>query len=77
MMSVNVMIVPGPGLRSFQVATGASLTDLVAVAEGQGVSLRSRNLVVQGLSVPTADWASFRITSGLQIFALEGTKGAL
>jgi len=74
-MLISLIVLPGTGLRPVQVAEGATLADL---AEAEGLS--GRQLVLNGQTVPRAQWADTTLSDHLvrgavEVAALQGSKG--
>ena len=70
MQNLTLVVIPGPGARSVQVQSGATISDLVCQE-----SLHGRDLIVNGQGVPTNNWNSTPVISGSEIFATGSVKG--
>ena len=72
-MLISLVVLPGTGQRPVRVPEGATLATL---AEQEGIS--SRQLCVNGQSVPRSSWASTvlsEIGGRVEVAALAGSKG--
>lgn len=69
-MTINLMIVPGPGLVEFELDAGATLGTLVAVKE-----LFGRSLIVNGEGVVPDDYGTTTLSDGDEIWATGAVKG--
>ena len=70
MQNLTLVVIPGPGARSVQVQSGATISDLVCQE-----SLHGRDIIVNGQGIPTTLWDSTVIAPNSEIFATGSVKG--
>jgi sulfur carrier protein ThiS len=70
MHTVTLVLVPGPGARTVEVAEGTSLAQFAA-----DHSLNGRQLIVDGEGVPNSQWGSVTLDGASEIFATGSVKG--
>jgi hypothetical protein len=70
MVTITLVVIPGPGARTVQLSDTATIQDLV-VQE----NLHGRDIIVDGQGVAPASWSSTPVSSGVEIFATGSVKG--
>ena len=68
--SATLVVIPGPGARSVNLDANMTVADL-ACRE----NLHGRDIIVNGVGVPSAQWNTFVLSSGSEIFATGSVKG--
>jgi len=69
-MNVKILMLPGSGLTRVTVTPGSTLADVAAAHK-----LQNRNLILNGVEVAPANWASTLVSDGCEIAAVMSTKG--
>jgi sulfur carrier protein ThiS len=70
MRSISLILVPGTGHQTVQVATGTTLAQFAATH-----NLNGRQLIVDGEGVPASQWGAVTLDSAVEIFATGSVKG--
>lgn len=70
MNTITLVLVPGPGARTVEVAEGTSLAQFAA-----DHSLNGRQLIVDGEGVPSSQWGSVTLDNATEVFATGSVKG--
>jgi len=70
MQNLTLVVIPGPGARSVQLPSGATISDLVCQE-----SLHGRDIIVNGQGVPASLWDSTPISPNSEVFATGSVKG--
>jgi len=70
MITLTLIVIPGPGARTVTLPDGATLQDLV-VQE----NLHGRDLIVDGQGVSPMQWSATLASSGTEVFATGSVKG--
>lgn len=70
MRTISLVLVPGPGHRTVQVAAGTTLAQFAA-----DHNLNSRQLIVDGEGVPASQWGSVTLDGATEVFATGSVKG--
>jgi len=70
MRYVTLVLVPGPGASSVEVADGTTLAQFAA-----DHGLNGRQLIVDGEGVAPDDWATITLDGATEIFATGAVKG--
>jgi len=70
MENLTLIVIPGPGARSVQIQSNATIADLVCQE-----NLHGRDIIVNGTGVPQNQWATTTLTSNSEVFATGSVKG--
>lgn len=70
MINLTLVVIPGPGARSVSLQDDRSVQDLV-----DQESLTGRDIIVNGQGVERANWGTFYLSQGDEVFATASVKG--
>lgn len=68
--SVTLVVVPGPGMSTVEIAEGATLAQFAA-----DNALNGRQLIVNGEAIAPDAWSDVRLEGSSEIFATGTVKG--
>jgi sulfur carrier protein ThiS len=68
--TVTLIVIPGPGARIVQVEQGTTVADFVCQE-----NLHGRDIIINGIGLIPADWASTPVPPNVEIFATGSVKG--
>ena len=69
-MSITLVVIPGPGARTVTLSQGATVADLI-----RQESLSGRDIIINGVAVPTNSHSTTTVPSGAEVFATASVKG--
>ena len=70
MSTVTLIVIPGPGARTVTVTPTTTVAQLVA-----DNSLSGRDIIINGVGVPPANWATHIVPQNSEVFATASVKG--
>ena len=70
MSTITLIVIPGPGARSVNIANNMSVAQLVSQE-----ALHGRDIIINGTGVPANQWADTIVSANSEIFATGSVKG--
>mgnify|MGYP001238253959 CR=1 FL=1 len=70
MSTITLIVIPGPGARSVNIADNMSVAQLVSQE-----ALHGRDIIINGTGVPANQWADTIVSANSEIFATGSVKG--
>lgn len=70
MRTINLILVPGPGVTPVQVRDGETLAQFAAAH-----NLNGRQLIINGEGVPADQWGTTTLDGAVEVFATGSVKG--
>lgn len=70
MSAVTLIVIPGPGARTIDLDANSTVAQLVSQQ-----NLHGRDIIINGVGVPTNNWSSHSIPANAEIFATASVKG--
>ena len=68
--NITLVVVPGTGARSLTIDTSMTVADFVCQQ-----NLHGRDIIVNGVGVPTAQWNTATLSDAVEVFATGSVKG--
>ena len=70
MSTITLVVIPGPGARTVTLSQDATVTNLI-----QQESLSGRDIIINGVAVPSANYATTVVPANSEVFATASVKG--
>ena len=72
MSTITLVVIPGPGARTVTLSQNTTVADLI-----QQESLTGRDIIINGVAVPSSDHSTATVPLGAEVFATASVKGNL
>lgn len=70
MTTITLVVIPGPGARTVELADGATVSDLV-----HQENLNGRDIIINGAGVAGNSYSTTTIPANAEVFATASVKG--
>jgi hypothetical protein len=70
MTSLTLIVIPGPGARTVEIANSATVADLVCQE-----NLHGRDIIINGQGIRPTDWEATTVLANAEVFATGSVKG--